>query len=271
MDLYGVTPYLERARALIANGNEASIRYAALELRYALETVAFRQLEEYGDEFPGKLVGEWKADQILRVLASFDPVSNTAGELSIAPVAPEGETPTDWTVIGSTQSIGWKDFRRYYNKLGSYLHLPIFKADGVQAKQSISGGSLCKIVDSLEELTKATMILALKVIISGKCKCGHTVYVGQTEFDDGDIVVCGNRKCNAVYQKVGADDGSQILERIQTLSFPCQNCEGKVSILPDEILAIARCTQCSTTYRMNIPFITLKPEAPPAASGNSLP
>lgn len=259
MDLYGVTPYLDRAKALIARGDDAALRYAALELRCALETVAFRQLKEYGKEFPGTLVGEWKADRVLKILASFDPQSDVAGDISYALVETEDEKPTDWKPIGSTQSIGWKVFRGHYNKLGSYLHVPTPKSEGAKAPKPLPAASLSNIIESLELFAKATVIAAMKSFVSSICICGNTVYAGQSEFDNGDIVVCGNRKCNAIYNKVRADDGSEILERIRVISFPCVKCEGRIPVLPAEVWAVAKCPECSTTYRLNLAFTTAVP------------
>lgn len=261
MDLYGITPYLERATALLLCGDDASIRYAALELRFAHEAVAFRQLQQYGEQFPGKLVGEWKADQILKLLASFDPFSDTSGELSIAKHAAEGEMPTEWVKLGSTHAIGWKKFRKYYNKLGSFLHLPLPKAGEVPAEKAISPESFNEMIKDLQRLTDASLILAMKVIVSAQCRCGGMVYAGQSDFDNGDQVMCGNRQCNALYIKGRDDSGVEVLKPINSIIFTCEKCEAKIPVQLDQVWATARCPGCALEYRLNLAFISaeLKP------------
>ncbi|MCY1558755.1 hypothetical protein D9M68_957180 [compost metagenome] len=49
MELYGITPYLERAKALLDSTEEHSLRFAALELRFCLAMVACRQLHQYDE------------------------------------------------------------------------------------------------------------------------------------------------------------------------------------------------------------------------------
>ncbi|KPY82208.1 hypothetical protein ALP06_200274 [Pseudomonas coronafaciens pv. atropurpurea] len=48
MDIYRVQPYLDRAKELLKASDEHTKRYAALELRFALENVVYRQMRQYG-------------------------------------------------------------------------------------------------------------------------------------------------------------------------------------------------------------------------------
>lgn len=257
MDLYGIKSHLERAKAHLNSPEEHSLRYSALELRFCLETVAYRQLQQYGDVFPGHMVGVWKADQILKLLASFDPLSNQEGELSIAPHAKDGEVPSEWTPLGKTKIIPWRKFRTFYNKLGSFLHAPAPKPAGEERKP-ITRESFSEIIQALESVTKATVILAMKAVIHAKCDCGATVYIGQSEFDNDELVVCGNTKCNSIYAKNTTESGEQVLNRINAITFTCQKCEAKVPVLLERIWAPVRCSHCSATYRLDLAFTSAK-------------
>lgn len=268
MDLYGITPYLERAEAFLNLGDNASMRYAALELRYAHEAVAFRQLHEYGKQFPGKLVGEWRADQILKLLASFDPFSDMSGELSFAPVAAEGEMPTEWLTLGSTQAIGWRKFRKSYNKLGSFLHLPTPKTGENLVETDIHPDSFTSMFEELKRLTQANLILAMKMTVSAECRCGGMVYVGQSDFDNEDQVVCGNRKCNALYTKSRGEDGVEVLKPVSVVSFTCEKCEARIPVPLEQVWAIARCPGCALEYRLNLIFMSAVPK-PSNTQGHS--
>ncbi|MGG2731366.1 hypothetical protein [Pseudomonas aeruginosa] len=259
MDMYGITPYLERAKTLKDSGEEHGLRYAALELRFCMEMIAYRQLQQYGDVFPGSMVGLWKPDQILKLLASFDPVAGTGGELSFAHLTEDGSVPTEWMPLGKSRTIPWRKFRKLYNKLGSYLHAPAPKQAGGEAK-SLSGESFREIIVALEEVMSATLILAVKAVISAKCDCGTFVYIGQSEFDDNELVVCTNTKCNSIYAKVLNEQGEQVLDRVKVLALTCQGCNARVPFPPEHVWAPIRCPCCSRIHRLNLAFTTVQPD-----------
>lgn len=255
MDMYGITPYLERAKTLKDSTEEHSLRYAALELRICMEMIVYRQLQQYGDVFPGSIIGVWKPDQILKLLASFDPVASTSGELSFAPLTEDGSVPTAWMPLGKSRTIPWKKFRKLYNKLGSYLHASAPRQAGAEAKP-LTGESFREIITSLEDVMSATLILAVKAVISAKCDCGTFLYIGQSEFDDGELVVCTNTKCNSLYAKAVNEKGDQILERIRVMVLTCQGCKAKVPFPPERVWEPIRCPSCLRTHRLNLAFTT---------------
>ncbi|QEY76014.1 hypothetical protein F1C79_16560 [Pseudomonas denitrificans (nom. rej.)] len=258
MDMYGITPYLERAKAFKDSADEHALRYAALELRFCMEMIVYRQLQQYGDVFPGSMIGVWKPDQLLKLLASFDPVASMGGELAFASLTEDGSVPNEWMPLGKSRTIPWKQFRKLYNKLGSYLHAPAPRQAGVEYKP-LTRESFGEVIAVLEDVMSATLIMAVKAVISAKCSCGTSVYVGQSEFDDGELVVCTNTKCNSLYAKAVNEKGEQILDRIKVMALTCQGCQAKVPFPPERIWAPIRCPGCSRTHRLNLAFTTVQP------------
>lgn len=256
MELYGITPYLERAKALLDSTEEQSLRYAALELRFCLEMVAYRHLEQYGDVFPSSITGVWKPDQILKLLASFDPIASMEGELSFAPLTNDGSIPTEWMSLGKSKPFSWRRFRSLYNKLGSYLHVPAPKQAGTKQKL-LNRESFSEIITALEDVIAATLIIAVKDVISAQCECGTVVYIGQHEFDDGEPVICTNTQCNALYAKAVNENDEKVLNRIRAMAFTCQDCQARVPFPPEQVWAPIRCPGCSRTYRLNLIFTTI--------------
>lgn len=254
MDLYGITPYLERAKALMASGEDHSLRYACLELRFCLETVAFRQLQQYAETLPGDVIGKWQADQVMRRLASFDPHSEMEGTLAFSTQKPDAERPEEWVDIGQTRPISWRKFRTYHNKLGSFLHVPVPKnPDLKKVDKKLTADSLSEIVRSLESAAKATLILAMKHVIHGKCRCDNTLFVGAYEFENDDLVVCSNTKCNSLFSKITNDDGEKVLTPVDAVIFKCQ-CEAKIPVDVSRIWSPIRCPDCSASYRVDLAF-----------------
>ncbi|WP_122665085.1 hypothetical protein [Pseudomonas viridiflava] len=254
MDLYRITPHLNRAKSLLEKPDEPSMRYAALELRFAMETVVYRQLQQYGEVIPGSLTRMWKPDQILKLLISFDPTAGQGGELSFATNGPD-ELPQDFKPIGETKAIPWKEFRGFYNKLGSYLHVSPHKPDGKKST-TLTKEAFTKIIAGLEDCTTATAIFAFKAIISARCDCDNMLYVGQSEFNNDELTVCSNTKCNRLWQKRTTDDGQQVLDRVEVITFRCADCQAYIRVQPALIWQPIRCPNCPCSFKINLALST---------------
>lgn len=256
MDLFGISPYLHRAKSLLATGDEQSIRYASLELRFCFELIAYRQLKQYGEKIPGQLASSWKADQIIKTLASFDPISDQAGGMEIGmPVEGDG-MPAEWVSLGKTKAIPWRKFRKLYNKLGSYLHAP--KDD--ETKAALNVESFGAIISALDEVQDATLILAVHMTIHADCHCGQRVFVGESEFDNGELVTCGNSKCNEIYRKEVSEKGEKVLTKVAGISASC-DCGARIPIRKEDIWAPFRCPSCFTTYKVDLGYSKFAPLA----------
>ncbi len=250
MDLYGVKPLLERAKELLGRDDEYLLRYACLELRFCFELIAYRQLQQYGDKIPGSIVGQWKPDQIIRLLASFDPLSEQSGTLSIGLQNSPDEIPTAWTTVGESKSIPWRIFRRHYQSLGSYLHAPMPKKQGGKSK-AINKDKLRTMVADIEEVMSATVILALHRTINATCECGQVIFIGEKEYEDGELARCSNKMCGRYWHKVIEADGSQVLKPATTIFFKCE-CDAIIDVPVEDVWKRFSCRNCMSTYRVNL-------------------
>ncbi|OIN50961.1 hypothetical protein [Pseudomonas costantinii] len=248
MDLYGVKDYLERAKKLLNDSGQHSFKYACLELRFCLEIIAYRQLEQFGDEIPGSIVGQWKPDQIIRKLASFSPESEFDGVLSIGSSNSVDTLPDEWEEAAESKAIRWRVFRKHYNKLGSYLHAPMKFKDG---ERHVPSGNLDEIISDIEHVLSATVILAVKSIINAVCECGEAVCIGQFEFEDDELVRCNNKSCGLFWKKVTREDGGQVLQHAKAVVFRC-GCEATMSVPVDRVWDRFSCRGCHATYRLNL-------------------
>lgn len=253
MDLFEISPHLDRAKELIERDEVHYLRYACLELRFCFELIAYRQLSQYGDVIPGSLSKEWKPDRIIRTLASFDPLSDQSGKMDIGCASPDGSLPEEWHAVGNTQAICWREFRKYYNKLGSYLHAT--RDSG--GSKPLQSQSLAKMIADLERVRSATLILATKNIINANCDCGNTVHIGEFEFENDEFAVCGNIKCNALYRKLVTEEGEKVLVPVKVITATCE-CEAKIPVPLDKVWAPFRCSNCSASYRLNLRYTRLE-------------
>ncbi|KAI2687466.1 hypothetical protein [Pseudomonas sp. TNT3] len=252
MDLYGVKQYLDRAKKLIGESDENCVRYACLELRFCFEIIAYRQLQQYGEKIPGSIVGKWKPDQIIKLLASFDPTSDQGGTLSISSEISPDIVPKEWTTVGESKAIPWKNFRKYYQTLGSYLHAPMNRK---QAKP-VNRSSLYAMISDIENIMSATVILALHLTIDATCDCGQMIFIGQKEFEDGELARCANKKCGRYWNKVTLPDGEQVLQSAKTIIFKC-SCDSFMHVPVEDIWKRFSCMNCRSTYRINLGYTTV--------------
>lgn len=249
MDLFNISNRLNRAKGLLSSDDDENFKYACLELRFCLETVAYRQLEQYRDIIPGTLAKEWRADQIIRTLATFDPMSDQSSQISFGEGTDPEVVPTTWYAIGHAQVIKWRKFRGYYNKLGSYLH-----ASKQTEAISVDKLTLDEIIQELDRVTTSSAIIAHKNVRHVDCpKCGTRVFIGENQFEDNQIVVCPNTKCVQLFNAVINDLGRKVLMPVSVIRFKCE-CSASIPVRLDEIWKPFRCGDCFKSFRVNLGY-----------------
>lgn len=254
MALYNIDDRLARAKELIANGDEHALLYAALELRFCFESVAYQNLAAYGGDVSAELTREWRPDQIIRMLASLDPHSDQTASfsISVSPLPDDLNFETsdlkelfgdqEFLPIGEAKRIPWSKFRTYYNALGSYLHL--------QKDQSTKPPRVDKLqrwIAELEEVASSTLIAAARNIATGKCSCGQVLILGPAEQAGDKAIFCPNSKCNISYIAI-KDDPEHRIEKIHAVGLRCK-CTAMVPFAPDMLLKPTVCPHCKASVR----------------------
>jgi hypothetical protein len=86
--------YRERARArladareLLAKGDDKSLEYACLELRKAIEALAYARVKMYRRDLSDETLEEWNAVELLKRLAKLDPASDGDRKMEILDAA----------------------------------------------------------------------------------------------------------------------------------------------------------------------------------------
>jgi len=252
MALYQIADHLEKAKTFLAQSDESSLLYAALELRFCLESVAYQNLAAYGEDVSAELAREWRPDQIIKMLATFDPNSDQTASFSIS-VTPLPEdldfassglrgafNDRNFLPIGEAKRIPWGKFRSYYNSLGSFLHL---RKDLTNAKPKIE--KLRGLIAELEEVASSTLIAAGKDLATGKCDCGQVLILGPAEQAGDKPVFCPNTKCNSSYLAIKGDAERRV-QKIQALGLRCE-CDAVIPFSAEKLLKPAVCPACGST------------------------
>ncbi|KHL54561.1 hypothetical protein [Xanthomonas cannabis] len=274
MALYNITDPLARARELIATGNEHSLLYAALELRFCFESVAYQNLAAYGEEVSAELTREWRPDQIIRMLAQFDPHSDQTASfsISVSPLPDDLNFETsdlkklfgdqEFLPIGEAKRIPWSKFRTYYNTLGSYLHL---QKDRRTKPPRVEKLQLW--ISELEDVANSTLIAAAKDIATSKCSCGQVLILGPAEQAGDKAIFCPSTKCNASYIAIKNDPEHRI-EKILAVGLLCK-CTAMVPFAPDKLLKPTVCPNCKAYVRAHIGADVMMLSDPPMREDES--
>lgn len=269
MDIYAINRFLDKAKSHIKASNEHSLQYASLELRYCFEAIAYRQLSLYGERIPAELAQQWKPDQIIRTLAEFDENSDLSTDLAISVNAPnisEGNLDTgdatrlkdlEFLEIGSAKRIAWRDFRRSYNTLGSFLHLT-----REEHLHTPTPRTLGRIVAQLQEVASSSVIFAATDISTAECSCSNLLVIGRNHLNNGKPVLCSNRRCNAIYS-ILREDNSITLVPVQQILIACP-CGANVPFRPDAMLSLTTCPSCGATVRAYVGSTAILVRSPDA-------
>lgn len=116
---------LETARRLMA-GTDRELRYACLELRMAIEALAYDTLQNYADDISHVLDQahkEWQPKKVLAALLEYDPISSTSLRMRAQPIGADGEPVGEPYVHEATEhrlNVNWA--AKAHWSMGSFLH-----------------------------------------------------------------------------------------------------------------------------------------------------
>jgi hypothetical protein len=116
---------LGTARRLMG-GADFELRYACLELRMAIEALAYDTLQNYADDVSDLLDQahkEWQPKKVLQMLLEYDPISSTSLRMRAQPLGPDGEPKGEPYIHEITEhrlDVKWA--AKAHGSLGSFLH-----------------------------------------------------------------------------------------------------------------------------------------------------
>jgi hypothetical protein len=74
---------LARSGDLLAKNDPAATRHACLELRLAIECLAYQQLDAYLSEIPDDAMRKWTPREVIAQMLEVDPLKPTSTDFSI--------------------------------------------------------------------------------------------------------------------------------------------------------------------------------------------
>lgn len=242
MDMkYQVKPHLDRARNLLLSDEEHSLRYASLELRFAIEAHVYNQLRAGMDKIPESVINTWQPPQAIKLLSEFEDTADK--DLHVEISTPDGDKETI-----SYKNIKYSDLRKLYNSLGSNLHQPtIKKADDYKINKQTIQNALKKL-DETQGYNLIVFHRPYDVINCNKCK--KDILYTKHFISNNSILNCQSQGCKNYYVlRLVEGDG---IEHFCSAAFYCKSCDTEISFYLYELDEGGdfTCKKCGKEYEI---------------------
>lgn len=113
-----------RARNILDTGDDFTLRYACLELRFCIEAITYDKLRFYAPRLPVLVIETWQPPQAMKALVQIEPDAASNYSIAMSPEDSLGHPTGEWMSVGAHKSLPVSWITKIYNKLGSYLHIP---------------------------------------------------------------------------------------------------------------------------------------------------
>lgn len=272
---------LARAKSELATSADQRLRYAALELRFALEALTYDRALAYRDYIAPEDFEVWQPRRVMDIILDIDPRAGSPVTIAIGLEHEYGKPPPpeEMQSLGTDVPLSLKNIRDHYNALGSYLHMPSLahaledkSVDLVKLRSRCNeiAGLVEKILSSPIWNSTLGPVAVLKECSNQECKqpIKRRLPDGKTSMDTNCFA------CKAEYSVTWGDD--HIVEwQPKTTLAKCatKGCSGSIPLWPHEVKAGTgwRCEDCG---RVNRIVLGLTQEAsdpdnnpPPSAGG----
>ena len=260
---------LARAKALLAQGDDQALRYAALELRLTLEAIAYDRLHDYRRDVPTTVYETWQPPKVLKLLLEIDPRADTPQTVKIARNLAPGVDDAPAAVFFE-QPIRQATLKDNYDAIGSYLHFPTLKQlneKGGPDFEKLRRRCEALVVELDPVVTPAKTSFIMRTFSHCPCfRCGEDMRKRLPRDETGQFpakcVACG-----ADHLVFFEEDGEG---KWTTNAFPApcahENCDGIHRIFPDEIRQDFQWT-CEACGRDSVFDFAICPILPPETSG----
>lgn len=252
---------LARAKVELSSENLDRVRYAALNLRDALEALTYDRARAYESEIPpDKFKNIWQPQKLMAVLVDIDPSIGRTSTFAFARQDGPGKPARreEMKVLGTDHVLSLKDLKDHYNALGSFLHMP--SLDQMASGKGFDPGKMrvkcVAIIEIIEKVlssrtwnSKFGMISTLEQCMNEECKkpIARRVPAGRDAFD-AECFECGSE------YELSREPGDEILWTPKVVDVSCETegCQGKAVLWKHQIRFGHRwkCRACGVDHEL---------------------
>lgn len=229
---------LERAKNELSHDDTHRLRYAALELRMSLEAIIYERGGNYRAELPSQGLAVWQPRKLLNMLLELDPYADKSPTLSFGLEEEYGKPAKEMKLLGTDRVLSLSEIKKYYDKLGSYLHTQTIEqvAQNKGPKHEGMVKRCNEVIRILEEVLSSPVFNTdLKVTSTIACaNCGVNIVRRKPPQNETLIVKC--IECPATYDMFSKDDETiEWVSRTQKVKCANQLCENKYNLYEKEV------------------------------------
>lgn len=218
---------LERARGLLNQQEPSAVRYACLELRQAIEYLAYQQLEAYLQEVPDDAMRKWTPRDVIAQMLEVDPNADKSSMIAVGIEEVPGEPSNDMKPLGEDRRFSLKWANKSHNALGNFLHAPTLhqiETDSVPDDAKMRGKA--EEVAGVIEHTLATPIYNVNFgqFYEIDCVCGRQFKRREGSFKAAEGIVCPNTECRAIWDVV-SEEGTSVAFQRRRQAYVCHHCK----------------------------------------------
>lgn len=258
---------LKRCEVELASGDNERLKYAALELRMAMEALTYDRVLAYKDEFPETEYETWQPRKVLAVLLEIDSTADKDRTIACGIEEEYGVPAPVMTALGTEKVLNMSTLQKHYDALGSFLHVPSIKqtrTGNVHDLQRIR--ARCEEIAAFvrDVLSSPVFNITLGNFATVDCiACGKHIRKriphGESEFHAECF------ECGAPYTVV-AKGGGEVEWQPRQLELECSNasCRQKVYVWQHEVKVGRRwvCEGCGGQNRFALGICYKAPDEP---------
>jgi DNA-directed RNA polymerase subunit RPC12/RpoP len=235
---------LNRAKAEINSNDSERLKYAALELRMAIESLTYERASSYAKELPPAEYETWQPRKLMLLLLEIDPRADKDSSIAFGVQDEPGKEAKSMTFLGAEKVLNLSTIKKHYDALGSYLHTPTLRQ--LKNEGGVDHSKLrtrCELICKEVEATLATPVWNINFgnFSEISCmRCGHLV----RKRINGPREVARCFECDATYEISEAAE-KQLNWKIIQQVFSCQaSACGKDIVLIDSDIEAGKSVEC---------------------------
>lgn len=248
---------LERAKKNLEKDDASDTRYAALDLRMALESLIYEKAQNYKGELSPKILSTWQPRKLLVHILEIDPDADKSSSLAVGIEEEYGKPSTDMKFLGTENVLSLTNIKKYYDRIGSYLHSPTIeqvdqKKSASPEKMKIRCEELINILNAV--LSSFIFNTDMHQKIDWLCeKCG-TKIIRRIPSGVSVFKACCT-ECNATYQ-VKSEDELNFHRVPMTHEVTCtdNDCEQQTRLWDNDIALGNKwnCSSCGLKHKFSL-------------------
>lgn len=255
---------LGRAQSQLKLDTSEGVRYAALELRLAMEALTYDRAQAYEKELPPGESGTWQPRKLMQVLIDIDPHADKSSQLSVGEELVPGVPAEKMEWLGAEQVLSLSDLKKHYDAVGSLLHQPTMaQLQAGKHFNPVKARERCERLASTIEKVLASPVWKLTFgnFANMPCKkCGEMIRKRLRLGEEPTEATCFG--CGAEYE-IWPQKGNQVLWKpiVEEVKCPTPDCNRVVALFRNEIRpgTCWTCAACGKPFEIALAIVPREP------------